>query len=135
MQPFKINATEPFSKNEWLEIPGSGHYYSASQRAVIWERWRKGETIHQIAGLFDRYHSSIHRILAETGGIRPAERCRSQSALSLAEREEISRGVIAGRSIRSIAVSLGRAPSTISREILRNGGPGSYRASRADQAA
>jgi IS30 family transposase len=110
-------------------------YYSASQRAVIWERWRKGETIHQIAGLFDRYHSSIHRILAETGGIRPAERCRSQSALSLAEREEISRGVIAGRSIRSIAVSLGRAPSTISREILRNGGPGSYRASRADQAA
>ena len=46
--------------------------YSASQRAVIWHRWRKGDTIHQIAGLFDRFHSSIQRILAETGGIRPA---------------------------------------------------------------
>ena len=109
--------------------------YSASQRALIWERWRKGETIHQIAGLFDRYHSSIRGILAETGGIRPAERRRSRSALSLPEREEISRGVIAGRSIRSIAVSLGRAPSTIGREIARNGGLGGYRASRADEAA
>jgi hypothetical protein len=59
-------------------------YYSASQRAVIWDRWRKGDTIHQIAGLFDRFHSSIHRILAETGGIRPAERQRSKSALTLA---------------------------------------------------
>jgi DNA-binding CsgD family transcriptional regulator len=88
-------------------------YYSASQRAVIWDRWRKGDTIHQIAGLFDRFHSSIHRILAETGGIRPAERQRSKSALTLAEREEISRGVVAGSSIRSIAASLGRAPSTI----------------------
>ena len=76
-------------------------YYSASQRAVIWDRWRKGDTIHQIAGLFDRFHSSIQRILAETGGIRPAERRRSKAALTLAEREEISRGVVAGGSIRS----------------------------------
>jgi IS30 family transposase len=110
-------------------------YYSARQRALIWERWRKGETIHQIASLFDRYHSSIRGILAETGGIRPAERHRSTSALSLAKREEISRGVVAGRSMRSLAASLGRAPSTISREIRRNGGAGGYRASRADQAA
>jgi transposase, IS30 family len=110
-------------------------YYSASQRALIWERWRKGETIHQIAGLFDRYHSSIQRILAESGGIQPAERHRSRLALTLTEREEISRGVVAGSSIRSIAASLGRAPSSISREIRRNGGPGGYRASRADQAA
>jgi IS30 family transposase len=110
-------------------------YYSASQRAVIWDRWRKGDTIHQIAGLFDRFHSSIHRILAETGGIRPAERHRSKSALTLTEREEISRGVVAGSSIRSIAASLGRAPSTISRELRRNGGLGGYRASTADQAA
>ncbi len=109
-------------------------YYSASQRAIIWDRWRKGETIHQIAGLFDRFHSSIHRILAETGGIRPAERRRSRVAMTLTDREEISRGVVAGRSIRSIAASLGRAPSTISREIRRNGGPEGYRASRADQA-
>ena len=110
-------------------------YYSASQRALIWERWQKGETLHQIARLFDRYHSSIQRIVAETGGIRPAERRRSRWALTLTEREEISRAVVAGQSMRSIAGSLGRAASTISREIRRNGGPGGYRASRADQAA
>jgi IS30 family transposase len=110
-------------------------YYSASERAVIWDRWQKGETLHQIAGLFDRYHSSIQRIVAESGGIRPAERYRSKSTLTLSEREEISCGVVAGRSIRSIAATLGRSPSTISREIRRNGGPGGYRASRADQAA
>jgi IS30 family transposase len=110
-------------------------YYSASQRALIWERWQKGETLHQIAGMFDRYHSSIQRIVAETGGIRPADRRRSRWALALSEREEISRAVVAGHSIRSIAASLGRAPSTISREIRRNAGPGGYRASRADQAA
>jgi IS30 family transposase len=110
-------------------------YYSASQRALIWDRWQKGETLHQIAGLFDRYHSSVHRILAESGGIRPAERHRSRLALTLTEREEISRGVVAGSSIRSIAALLGRAPSTISREIRRHGGPGGYRANRAEQAA
>src|SRR5215468_4604707 len=99
-------------------------YYSASQRALIWERWQNGETLHQIAGLFDRYHSSIQRILAESGGIRPADRRRSRWALALTEREEISRAVVAGRSIRSIAASLGRPPSTISREIRRNGGAG-----------
>ena len=111
------------------------HYYSPSERALIWERWRKGETLHQIARLFDRYHSSIQGIVAQTGGIRPAERHRSRWALRLTEREEISRGVVAGSSIRSIAASLGRAPSTVSREIRRNGGRASYRASRADQAA
>jgi transposase, IS30 family len=71
-------------------------YYSASQRTIIWDRWRQGDTIHQIAGLFDRFHSSIHRILAETGGIRPVCRKRSKSALTLAEREEISRAVVTG---------------------------------------
>ena len=74
-------------------------------------------------------------ILAESGGIRPAERHRSRSALTLIEREEISRGVVAGRSMRAIAAARGRAPSTISREIRRNDGPQGYRASRADQAA
>ena len=110
-------------------------YYTASQRELIWERWRKGETIHQIASLFDRYHSSIQRILAESGGIRPIERRRSRSALTMIEREEISRGVVAGKSIRMIAAALGRWPSTISREIRRNDGPQGYRANRADQAA
>src|SRR5450830_676072 len=110
-------------------------YYTQSQKALMWERWKKGESLQQISQLFDRDHSSVHRILAETGGIRPPERCRSQLALSLAEREEISRSVVAGQSIRSIATLLRRAPSTISREIRRNGGPGCYRATQADQAA
>lgn len=110
-------------------------YYTASQKALMWERWQKGESLQQIAQLFDRNHSSIQRILAETGGIRPAQRCRSKLALTLAEREEISRAVVAGHSIRSIATQLGRAPSTISREIKRNGKQGCYRASQADQAA
>jgi len=110
-------------------------YYTESQKALMWERWQKGESLHQIAQLFDRNHPSIQRILAETGGIRPAQRRRSRLALTLAEREEISRAVVAGQSIRSIATSLGRAPSTISRDIKRNGGQECYRASQADQAA
>ena len=101
----------------------------------MWERWKKGESLQQIAQLFDRNHSSVNRILAETGGIRPAQRCRSQLALTLAEREEISRALVAGQSIRSIAAFLERSPSTISREIKRNGGHGCYRATQADQAA
>ena len=78
---------------------------------------------------------AIQRVLARTGGIRPAERKRSMRVLTLAEREEISRGVVAGRSLRAIAVSLGRAPSTVSREINRNGGLRAYRANTADQTA
>ncbi|HXJ94651.1 MAG TPA: IS30 family transposase, partial [Terriglobia bacterium] len=109
--------------------------YTESQRALMWERWRKGDTIHQIAKLFDRHHPSIARILGESGGIRPRKRHRCDTALTLTEREEISRGVVEGRSIRSIAALLKRAPSTVSREIRRNGGREGYRASRADQAA
>ena len=97
-------------------------YYTEAQKALMWERWRKGESLHAIARLFDRGHSAIQGILAQTGGIRPAPRRRSPLALTLAEREEVSRGVVVGRSLRSIATSLGRAPSTISREISRNGG-------------
>jgi hypothetical protein len=110
-------------------------YYSESQKALMWERWRKGDTLHQIAQLFDRNHSSIQPILAETGGIRPIPRRRSGLALTLVEREEISRAVVAGHSIRSMATRLGRAPSTISREIKRNGEREGYRASQADQLA
>ena len=109
-------------------------YYTDSQKAQMWERWKKGESLQQIAQLFDRNHSSVSRILAETAGIRPAQRCRSQFALSLAEREEISRALATGRSIRSIACQLGRALATVSREIQRNGGQGCYRAAQADQA-
>ncbi|OXJ28244.1 IS30 family transposase [Burkholderia sp. HI2714] len=110
-------------------------YYTETQKALMWERWRKGDTLHQIAQLFDRHHSSVQGILARTGGIQPAPRHRSKLALTLAEREEISRAVVAGQSIRSIAARLGRAPSTISREVRRNGGRQYYRASQADELA
>ena len=110
-------------------------YYTEEQKALMWDRWQKGESLGSIARLFDRHHSSIQRILAETGGIRPAQRHRSKRALTLAEREEISRSLVAGCSLRSIASSLGRSPSTVSREIQRNGGRYSYRANQADQAA
>ena len=110
-------------------------YYTESQKVIMWERWRKGESLHRISELFDRNHSSIQGILAELGGIQPAQRRRSRLALTLAEREEISRSVAVGQSIRSVATRLGRAPSTVSREIMRNGGQKCYRASQADQAA
>ena len=110
-------------------------YYTEEQKALMWDRWKQGETLGSIAQLFDRQHSSIERIIREHGGIRPPERRRALSALTLEEREEISRGIAAGSSIRSIAISLGRAPSTISREIKRNGDQRRYRANRADQAA
>lgn len=109
--------------------------YTQSDKALMWDRWKEGASLHQIAALFDRPHSSIRGILAESGGIRPSVRCRSQRVLSLAEREEISRALAVGVSIRSIAKLLGRSPSTVSREINRNGGQGCYRASQADQAA
>jgi len=109
-------------------------YYTEAQKAVMWERWKKGESLHEIARHFNRYHSSVRGILAETGGIRPAQRCRSARALTLAEREEISRSLASGCSMRSIAARLNRAPSTISREVSRNGGHQEYRASQADQA-
>jgi IS30 family transposase len=109
--------------------------YSESQKALMWERWQKGDSLQQIAQLFDRNHSTVQGILSRTGGIRPASRRRSRLALTLAEREEISRAVVTGQSIRSVARQLGRAPSTISRELQRNGGQQCYRASQADQMA
>jgi IS30 family transposase len=109
-------------------------YYTETQKALMWERWKQGATLHEIGKLFDRPHTSIQRIIAETGGFRPAQRSRGSNALTLAEREEISRALVRSESMRSIARRLGRAPSTISREIQRNGGRDDYRASQADQA-
>src|SRR6266851_400799 len=110
-------------------------HYTEGQKALMWERWQNGASLQQIAQLFDRNHSSIQGILAATGGIRPASRRRSRWALTLAEREEISRAVVADHSMRAIAAQLGRAPSTISREIKRNGGQACYRASQAEESA
>lgn len=109
-------------------------YYSDSQKALMWERWKQGWTLHEIGKLFDRAHTSIHRIIAETGGFSPPQRSRASTALTLAEREEISRALVTGESMRSIATRLGRAPSTISREIKRNGDRDGYRANQAVEA-
>jgi IS30 family transposase len=110
-------------------------YYTETDKALMWDRWQKGESLQTIAQLFNRNHSSIAGVLSRTGGIRPPKRSRSEFALSLSEREEISRGIVAGHSIRSIAVKLNRSPSTVSREINLNGGLHCYRATKADQAA
>lgn len=110
-------------------------YYTEAQKALMWDRWRAGDTLHEIGKLFDRPHSSIHTILSATGGIRPPARRRSRWALSISEREEISRALAAGESIRCVASRLQRAASTISRELLRNGGKTCYRATKADEAA
>lgn len=110
-------------------------YYSDEQKAIMWDRWQKGDSLNDIARIFDRSHSAISGILSLTGGIRPAKRIRSSLALSLTEREEISRGIASQESLRSIAYRLARAPSTISREVKRNNGNQQYRATQADQAA
>jgi IS30 family transposase len=109
--------------------------YTAAQKADIWDRWQRGESLNSIGRLFDRLSSSIFNMLAPTGGIRPPPRQRSRLALTLAEREEISRGLARRLSLRAIATQLGRSPSTISRELHRNGGATGYRAVKADQAA
>ena len=111
-------------------------WFTAQQKAELWERWKGGQCIASIARMLGRRNKSgVYRILALNGGIIPAPRRRRTQALRLDEREEISRGLAADRSIRQIASSLGRAPSTVSREIRRNGGGQGYRASRADQRA
>jgi IS30 family transposase len=109
--------------------------YTPKQKAEIWNRWKKGESMTSIGRLFDRPSSSIFNMLAPTGGTRPPIRKRSRLVLSLSDREEISRGVAIGLSIRAIAENIHRSPSTISREIKRNGGYDVYRATQADQAA
>ena len=110
-------------------------YYSSEQINLMWDRYQKGDSMRVIAGLFERGHSSVQRIFSEAGGIRPRQRSRSSLALRLSEREEISRGIVAGYSMGSIAELIGRATSTVSREIKRNGGRRDYRASKAEQAA
>ena len=110
-------------------------YYTEDQKVLMWDRWQEGDSIHDIARLFGRYHSSVQGIFARCGSIRPPIRRRSARSLTLAEREEISLGIAVGRSLRCIALRLNRAPSTVSREVQRNGGLRGYRASQADEAA
>ena len=109
--------------------------FSALEKTELWDRWQRGESLKAIGRAFGKPSSSIYFQLAPHGGIRPVPRRRSRLALSLSEREEISRGIVSERSIRSMAGSLGRSPSTVSREISRNGGYDRYRAALADDRA
>ena len=109
--------------------------YTPEQQAEIWDRWKRGETMHDIGRAFDRFHSTFSGMIRATGGIRPPVRTRSRLALTLSEREEISRGLVAGRSMRGVAAAIGRAASTVSREISRNGGTRAYRATKAERRA
>ena len=110
-------------------------FYTAKQKSEIWDRWQRGESMSSIGRGFDRASSSIYPLLARTGGIRPPDRMRSRLALTLIDREEISRGLRAKMSLRAIARTLKRSASTISREVRRNGGVNLYRAAQSEQAA
>ena len=108
---------------------------SDTEKAELWKRWKEGQTLSEIGRALGKHAGSIHGVLSLNGGIYPAKRKRSRLALTLLEREEISRGIAAGHSIRQIAKLVGRAPSTVSREIHRHGGIKKYRAADADLAA
>lgn len=114
--------------------PGPG--LTPAHKDEIWRRWGLGQSAGEIGRALDhREHQAIFNVLAKHGGIRPAVRRRAPITLTLTEREDISRGVAAGQSIRCIAKQLGRAPSTVSREVARHGGRRDYRAAEADGAA
>ena len=109
--------------------------FTAAEKTELWDRWQRGESLKAIGRAFGKPSSSIYFQVAPHGGIRPAPRRRSRLALTLPEREEISRGIAAHRSARSMARLLGHSPSTVSREIRRNGGYDRYRAALADEKA
>jgi transposase, IS30 family len=108
---------------------------SAAQMTDLWCRWKAGQSLHTIGRAFGKPHNSIHGFLSHRGGIAPAVRRRSVLALTVVEREDISRGLASGSSLRDIAKGLERAPSTVSREVARHGGRPEYRANDAEQRA
>src|ERR1700740_1998841 len=111
-------------------------WFTAAQKAELWVRWKNGQSAAAISRALERKNKTgVERIVVLHGGIVPAPRQRALAALRLEEREEISRGIAVGRPIRQIAQRLRRAPSTVSREIKRNGGRRVYRANWADQRA
>jgi IS30 family transposase len=115
--------------------PGKRFGLSAIEKSDIWSRWKAGQSLHEIGRAFDKPHSSIRCLLLPRGGIPPAARRRSRLAVTLAEREDISRGIASGSPLREIARCLDRAASTVSREISRHGGRPAYRAHMADDHA
>ena len=108
---------------------------SANQRIDMWGRWKAGQSLHEIGRAFGKNHVSIHFMLSQHGGIAPTARRRSLVTLTLAEREDISRGIASGSSIRDIARGLERAASTVSREVARHGGRPQYRVNETDHQA
>jgi len=108
---------------------------SSAQRAEMWSRWKAGESLNAIGRALGKDKQVIHFLLARHGGIAPPVRRRSRRALTLAEREDISRGIASGCSLRVIAQHLSRASSTVSREVARHGGRAQYRANEADSQA
>src|SRR6202035_5800155 len=108
---------------------------SSAQRADMWSRWKVGQSLNAIGRALGKDKQVIHFLLACHGGIAPPVRRRSRRALTLAEREDISRGIARGCSMRVIAQRLSRASSTVSREVARHGGRAPYRASEADRQA
>lgn len=108
---------------------------SDREKKELWSRWRRGQSLSDIGRALGKHAASIFGVIAATGGITPASRRRSASALTPREREEISLGLAKGRTIRAFAARLRRTPSTVSREISRNGGVKKYRAARADERA
>jgi IS30 family transposase len=115
--------------------PGKRFGLSAIEKRDIWSRWKAGQSLHEIGRAFDKPHNSIRCLLLPRGGIPPLARRRSRRALTLSEREDISRGMASGSSIREIARHLDRAVSTVSREVTRHGGCPAYRAHAADEQA
>lgn len=108
---------------------------SDAQKSELWRKFREGESLSDIGRALGKHAASIHGVVSASGGIVPATRIRARRSLSLAEREEISRGIVSGLSIREVASRIGRSPSTVSREVSRNGGRERYRAAEADEAA
>jgi hypothetical protein len=112
--------------------PGKRFGLSTEQKIDVWRRWKAVQTLHEIGRAFGKEHSSIRCLVSRHGGIAPAVRRRTLLALTPREREEISRGLASGSSLREIAKCLERAVSTVSREVARHGGRPAYRASPAD---
>jgi IS30 family transposase len=108
---------------------------SAAEQDEVWRRWRQGESLRLIARRLGKRGPSVRAFVLETGGVQRHPPRRAPRSLTMGEREEISRGVASGESYRQIAARLGRVPSTVSRELVRNGGRGRYRAQLADVAA
>jgi DNA-binding CsgD family transcriptional regulator len=108
---------------------------SEAEQDELWARWRQGQSLRLIARQMGKRGPSIRAFVLQTGGVQQRPPQRAARSLSVVEREEISRCVAAGDSCRAIARRLGRSPSTVSRELARNGGRSRYRAQRADAAA